>query len=191
MALDYKATTTQQHIDDHNGYDQMRAAIEENIAKHDRHVQMVPRFNEDGSVVAHTKTGNTMVDFAYTVGNYETHGTPELVTWYPGAKSAHWVLNTVSKMMAAKHCPIPTEVGQLLTIENMFEGPAKIYVYKMDKRQLAHSQYEFTCRCDDKAAVLVVLMEYPNGMMDPSTPRLMAPDAQTFGTFDAKMGNQG
>ncbi len=189
MTVDFRAETTEKGLT--NDYDEMRAAIEKNIAEHDRHVQMIPRFNEDGTVQAHNKTGNTMMDFAYTVGNYETHGTPEIITFYPGAKSAHFALNCVSRMMAAEYCPIPTEVGQLLTIENMFEGPAKVYVYKANACMMHQLSNEYTCQCDDNAEVLVMLMEYPNGQMDRCAPGFLSPEPETFGTFDAKIGNQG
>ena len=101
--------------------------------------------------------------FAYTVGA-ERVGLPELISFYPSHPTNHWVLNRLYQMMLDMKLDLPTEPGEVKTIDGVLEDlPLKVELLDEAKRKWSYE--ECTCQVDSEdTPVLHVMMPTPQGV---------------------------
>ena len=101
--------------------------------------------------------------FAYTVGA-ERVGLPELISFYPSHPTNHWVLNRLYQLMLDVRLDLPTEPGEVKTIDGVLEDlPLKVELLDEAKRKWSYDQ----CTCQVKSEdtpVLHVMMPTPQGV---------------------------
>ena len=155
--------------------ERMAKVIIKNVEEHGRHLQAIPREDENGELVT-DKNGNTLVNFVYTIGNC-VRKQAELLTFYPSAKTVSYVLNKLSTLMEEGKVPTPTEevcinVGGLL--------PVDLMVYMLTEEQQAYADAEFTVQGFEGTPTCLVAIPLPDGNFPPVVPQPLMPDMDTI-----------
>jgi hypothetical protein len=137
------------------------AQHELHIRKTGRTIIAVPKENEDGSPMKREDDGATIVDFAYTKGNTRTSNIPEILCFYPSAKSTHFALNKISELIRERSIPVPTGMPQI--IEDPFETGIPCFYFLLEGEQRKYAQEHYVCQLDEDQDVIHLLIPAPNG----------------------------
>ena len=136
------------------------ARNELNIRKSGRAIIAIPKEEDDGTPMKR-EDGETLVDFAYTSGNYRTSKTPELVCWYPSPASTRYALNKVSDLLKEGKLPEPGPIIQYC--ENPFGNGTPVFYYLMTDEEREAAQVEYVCQLKEDTPVVHLLIPAPNG----------------------------
>jgi hypothetical protein len=137
------------------------AQHELHIRKTGRTIIAVPKENEDGSPMKREDDGATIVDFAYTKGNTRTSNNPEIICFYPSAKSTRFALNKISELIRERSIPVPTGMPQI--IEDPFENGTPCFYFLLEGEQREYAQEHYVCQLDKDQDVIHLLIPAPNG----------------------------
>ena len=141
-------------------WQQHRNLLEAMAKEQGRAVISVPKEDENGEVIT-GKEGNTIADVTYTFGNWQTKH-PELVTFYPSGRTAHAVLNKLSKALEEGRLPYPRNHKEVVIAEDFIPGTgAHIIYYALNAEQRAFANEEWTCQHWDDEENVPFLRHHP------------------------------
>ena len=127
------------------------------------------------------KNGNPVAEFSYTYGNRQT-GDAELLTFYPGGRSAHAVLNRLSKALEEERLPYPKNYREVVCAEGLLEETDTVVMYHaLDAQQRTFTNEKYTTHHwedEEDIPILHVIIPLPDGNFPPVTPQPVMPSEE-------------
>ena len=143
-----------------------RANYELMIRKSGNALVAIPREDENGNPVTHKKTGRTMLDFVYTLGNGR-RGIPEVLCFYPST-TIGFSINRLCEKMRNGEVQVPAE-GEVTEVLGCFEDESlnlKLVLTPLTGKSRQVAQDRYCCQCEEDDQVLLCFAPYPDGNFD-------------------------